>query len=105
MHVSITRPATGDSELTVHLVNYNRIEPEKPKSPGRGIADERPIAVDHIDCRVIVPAGRKVAAVTFSTPESPEPKTLAFEQATNEVQFRVPEFLVYGIARVKFTIP
>lgn len=102
VRISLSRPATGDHELTVHLVNYNRTEPEKPKSAGKGIAEERPIAVDHVGCDLVIPGARKVASVTFSSPEWPESQTLKFEQAGNRVQFRVLEFLVYGVARVKF---
>ncbi len=110
VRVSLTKPAARENELVVQLVNYNRIEPRAPKSAGRGIADELPLAtVAAIPCSVIVPQGKRVIALNFSTPETPDPRPLDFQQAgqTNavsvkgDVEFSVPEFLVYGLIRIE----
>ena len=34
------------------------------------------------------------------SPEKPEPQELAFEESDGRLRFDVPEFLVYGLARI-----
>jgi hypothetical protein len=101
VRVSASRPAkTASHEITLHFVNYNRREPAQPKSGGRGIADEKPIAVRDATADLRLPPGVRVTKVVAMTPESPEPAECKFTVARNRVQFTVPEFLVYGVARV-----
>lgn len=100
VRVAANRPAAGD-DLTLHFVNYNRIEPEKPKSPGSGIKDEQPIAAPELQANVVLPAGLRVEAVEAMTPESPQPVALKAETANGRVRFTVPGFLVYSLVRVK----
>lgn len=89
------------SEHTIHLVNYNRIEPEKPKSAGGGIVDEKPIVAESLKGDVVLPSGFKVGKVELVSPEKPEPAQLEFRQVGNRVQFTVPEMLIYGVVRIR----
>ncbi|MBC7856029.1 MAG: hypothetical protein IAF94_21580 [Pirellulaceae bacterium] len=104
VRVSANRSAKGN-ELDFHFVNYNREEPPKDAagnpSPGSGIIEEKPIAVKRLAADVQLPAGAEVVAVEFISPEQPDAKSLAFQVESGRVKFEVPEFLVYGVARVK----
>ncbi len=102
VRASLTQPAGASRDVTLHLVNYNRIEPRGEKSAGRGISDEQPLpVVDGAKVQLSLPAGSKVASVDVATPELPEPVTLKFTQAGESVAFEVPEFLVYSLVRVR----
>lgn len=100
VRVSASIPRDG-GEATIHFVNYNRIEPDKPKSAGSGIVDEKPIAVQHLKADVVLPTKMKVATAELVTPEQPEPVKLDFRQNGERVQFEVPEILVYGVVRLR----
>jgi hypothetical protein len=102
VRVSASIPRDG-GEATIHFVNYNRIEPDKPKSAGSGIVDEKPIAVQHLKADVVLPTKMKVTTVELVTPEQPEPLKLDFRQNGERVQFEVPEILVYGVVRLRGT--
>jgi hypothetical protein len=88
-------------------VNYNREEPPKGKdgkpSAGGGIRDEKPIAVKGVAADVVLPAGFRVAAMEAMTPESPEPVAIEFQNQGGRARFTMPEFLVYGVARIRLT--
>ena len=110
VRVSASRPATkADGEfLTLHFVNYNRDEPPKGRdgkpSAGRGIVEEKPIAVSGIVANVILPQGRTVSQIEVSSPEMPEPLKIKYKITTGghwRVEFTMPEFLVYGVANLK----
>ena len=104
VRVSLSIPATLD-ELTLHLVNYNRHEPEAKRSAGGGIKDERPIATENIriDLRVAKDATniRTVTTVELLSPEQPEPIKLLFDAQEDRLRFVVPSFLVYGVVRIR----
>lgn len=100
VRVSASRPGEG-MELTVHFVNYNRREPAKKRSPGSGIVDENPIAVEEVKADLVVPAGKQVVKVRAITPEEPEPVDLKFEVKDGRLRFTMPKFLVYAVARVE----
>jgi hypothetical protein len=104
VRVSANTPATG-REIDLHFVNYNREEPTPLKdgkpNPGRGIEDERPISVKAISVDFRLPEGHSVDRVEFLTPEAAEPSPVTFRQSGGRVAFNVPEFLVYGIARIR----
>ena len=106
VRVSASRPAKGD-ELDLHFVNYDRTEPPKTKqgepSTGRGIMDEQPIESPAIACDVILPAGFTAAGIEAVTPEEEDAVKLEFKQAEGRVQFTLPKFLVYRIARIKLS--
>ncbi len=104
VRVSASRPAVGD-DLTLHFVNYNREEPATKRSPGGGIKDEKPIAVDGVSADVVLPAGLKILGVVVMTPEAPEPVSVPFKAEHGRVTFAVPKFLVYAVASVKFGEP
>ena len=100
VRVSASRPADG-SELDLHLVNYNRIEPEKKRGAGRGIADEKPIAAETFNVDLRLPPGLAVSRATWITPEQPEgtPVNVTVEQG--RLRCAVPQFLVYGVLRLE----
>lgn len=104
VRVSASRPSKGN-EIDFHFVNYNREEPPKDAagnpSPGSGIAEEKPIAVKEISADVIIPSGTEVLGIEFITPEQPEARVIEFTAAQGRLKFKLPEFLVYGVARVK----
>jgi hypothetical protein len=100
VRVSASVPAAG-GELDLHFVNYNRTEPEKRRSPGSGIKDEKPIAAEGVTADVVLPKGAKVTGVRVITPEEPDGVEVKFEVKDGRVSFAVPKFLVYAVARVK----
>lgn len=100
VRVSASQTAKGD-EITLHFVNYNRVEPTKPKSAGGGIKDEKPIEVDEIAVDYVLPKGAVVNAVRFATPEGEKPVDVKFTMKDARLQFTAPKFLVYGIARLQ----
>jgi hypothetical protein len=100
VRVSATRPAIGDA-LHLHLVNYNRTEPSKPKSPGGGIQDEKPISVSEFLCALPIPDGTRLKGIRFLTPEKKNPVEVAGDvQETGMVYFTIPEFLVYAVVEL-----
>jgi len=100
VRVSASRPSAGN-DLTIHFVNYNRKEPEKKRSPGRGIVDENPLAVTGIKADLILPSGFRAQQVHVLSPEEPEPAQLKAEGKEGRLRFAMPPFLVYAIARIE----
>lgn len=99
VRVSANRSATGNV-LTVHFVNYNRIEPSQKKSAGSGIVDEKPIEAKAIPSDILLPPGSRAASVQVMTPETAEPMNLAFESKAGRLQFTMPNFLIYGVVKI-----
>lgn len=106
VRISASRPAGTDREWDLHFVNYDREEPplaaDGLPERGHGIADEKPRAASGVSVDLLVPADRPVRAVEFLTPEADKPRTLRAERIGNRLRFQLPEFLVYGIARIQF---
>lgn len=107
VRVSASRPATGD-DIVIHFVNYNRKEPPrgvdgKPSS-GIGIADERPIPVNDVIADVLLPDQHEVLGIEILSPEYSEAQSVTFTRTNERVKFKVPEFLVYAVARLKIRI-
>jgi hypothetical protein len=100
VRVSASIPADGRG-LTVHFVNYNRMEPEKPKSPGSGIKDEKPIPSPAIKASLVLPKGMDVQRVVTMTPEEPEPAELQATRKGDRLEYTAPEFLVYRVVQVE----
>lgn len=100
VRVSASRPARGN-EIDLHFVNYNRIEPEKKRSPGTGIKDEKPIAVSGVKVDFVLPSGIKPTRISAISPEAPESAALVFEVEGGRVTFEMPEFLVCAVARIE----
>ena len=104
VRVSASRPAERDGEIDVHFVNYNRTElppgPDGRPNPGAGIKDERPVVVSGVVADMILPPGTTPRSVRFLTPERTEERTLETKVADGRVRFVLPEFLVYGVARI-----
>jgi hypothetical protein len=101
VRVSASRPRQGN-ELTLHFVNYNREEPAAKRSPGRGIQDEKPLPAEGVTVDLVLPQGLKAPRVVFATPEADDVE-LAATTVGDRVRFTLPQFLVYGIARVQPT--
>jgi hypothetical protein len=102
VRVAASEPAAG-GELDLHFVNYNREEPPQQNgqpSSGGGIKDEKPLAVAGVAADLALPAGRRVAAVRFATPEKAVESELAWRVEGDRIRFTLPEFLVYGVVRV-----
>ena len=100
VRASASRPRSG-SGVTLHFVNYNRIEPKKKRSAGGGIKDEKPIAVEKVKVDFVLPEGVEVKSVTMSTPESKSSVSLKYRVENGRIQFEVPRFLVYAIAHIE----
>src|SRR5262249_38671833 len=66
VRISASRPQKSN-EITLHFVNYNREEPKEKRSAGRGIQDEKPIAVDGVAVDFVMPAGAKISRVLVSS--------------------------------------
>lgn len=109
VRISATRPARDDHELDIHFVNYNRIEPPRQAdgkpAAGAGAQDEKPIPVNNLRADIRLPNGQKPEAVTVISPEQPDPEPISFEIVQGRLQFTMPEFLVYGIARIRLVKP
>lgn len=104
VRISASRPRRG-SELDLHFVNYNREEPPKKNGrpdSGNGIAGEKPIAVSGIQVHLHLPDGAQIRSVEVVTPESPDARSVPFQVKGQSLNFEVPEFLVYAVARVKW---
>ena len=99
VRVSASRPAQNNNEIDLHFVNYNREEGPEGYG-GKGIADEKPIAVESIQVDFVLPEGRRAAKVEALSPENPDPRQIEIEQSGGRVRFTLPEFLVYGLARI-----
>lgn len=102
VRVSASR-SRGGEELDLHLVNYDRVEPEEGQ--GAGIADEKPRAAPEITADVLLPEGTRAVRAEFSTPEVDDSRALDFESVEGaggrwRARFRVPSFLVYGVVRL-----
>jgi hypothetical protein len=106
VRVSASQPASTDGELDLHFVNYNRAElprgPDGQPNLGAGIKDEKPLAVSGIVADVVLPAGANLISVRFLAPEQHDEQTVKATVKDGRLQFDVPEFLVYGVARIKF---
>jgi hypothetical protein len=105
VRVSASRPARDEHELDIHFVNYNRTEPPRAAdgkpSAGAGAQDEKPIPVTGLRADVLLPPDRAPVSVSAISPEQPEPTPVPFEFADGRLRFTMPEFLVYGIARIR----
>ena len=71
------------------------------RSAGRGIVDEKPIAVEPFAIDLLLPEGTKAVDVESMTPEDPEPATVKFDTANGRLRFQSPGFLVYRVVRIR----
>ena len=85
--------------MTLHFVNYDR-EPGPEGYAGTGIADENPIAVSRVGVDFVVPDASRVVKVEALSPEQPEPQPVDIRVEGGRLRFTMPEFLVYGMARI-----
>jgi hypothetical protein len=101
VRASLSRPVKGNM-LHLHFVNYNRIEPDKPKSAGGGIHDEKPIAAKGVSFSVQLPAGKTLKRTRFFTPEANKAQELQVTTSGLKANVSVPKFLVYGVVELEF---
>jgi hypothetical protein len=106
VRVSASRPAGSTGEIDLHFVNYNRVEPppgaDGRPGPGGGIRDEKPLAVAGVAADIVLPEGATLRSVRFLTPEQEEPRAIEPKVDDGRVRFVLPEFLVYGVARIEY---
>ena len=100
VRASASVPA-GGGEVALHFVNYDRTEPDKPRSPGGGIKDEKPIEAPPIECDVLLPTGFTAMSAAAISPEHPAEQALPFKIDGTRIKFAMPKFLVYGVARIR----
>ncbi|MBM3994239.1 MAG: hypothetical protein FJ303_08820 [Planctomycetes bacterium] len=98
VRVSANRVQNGD--ITLHFVNYNREEPKVKRSPGGGIKDEKPIAVEDVSVDFALPKDVKVGRVVVLTPENVEPIEVKHTILGGRLRFVLPHFLVYAVVRL-----
>ena len=101
VRVSVSVPAAGN-EWTVHFVNYNRVTPLDERTAPAGAAGEMPIAVGGLEVDLALPDGKRVTGVELLTAEEAQPRKLKSQTVDGRLKFTVPEFLVYGVVRVRF---
>jgi hypothetical protein len=103
VRLSANRSAKID-ELTLHLVNYNRTEPDLVKNKvGKGAMDEKPIAAPASTLRLVTPQDVKLGKATAYSPEWSEPRVLETSATADGLEIRVPEYLVYCVVRIATT--
>jgi hypothetical protein len=103
VRVSASQPSPFSEkggEVILHFVNYNREEPKAKRSAGRGIQDEKPIAVESVKVDLALPAGIMPTRVDFLTPESLATVQLPHEVKDGRLHFTLPRFVVYGVVRI-----
>lgn len=100
VRISIDRTAAKDA-LVLHLVNYAR-EDGAPNR-GKGIADERPLAVKSVEIDLALPKDMKTGKVEWLTPEEPIGRMIEAKIINGRLRFATPEFLAYGVVRIAAT--
>lgn len=103
VRVSASRPASGDREIDLHFVNYDRAEPRgnKQNDPGRGVLDEKPVLAPVTRATFQAPEGIEFTTAEIHSPEWPVPRTVPVRTVRGVVSFSVPEFWVYAVARLR----
>jgi len=113
--------ADASDEITLHLVNYNRTEPElkvkykpdadaaakeaalaaaKRSNTGKGCMDEKPIPAAPSTITFVAPPGLSVGKATAYSPEWTEPRELETKRTDAGLEIKVPEYLVYCVIRL-----
>ncbi len=95
----VTSVLSQPKRRIVHLVNYNREEPPKNITMGRGPHDEKPLAVESLTIRLALQPGERVKSIRLFSPDaevSVGPAGLV--QRAGEAAFTVPRMLIYTIA-------
>ena len=79
--------------IVIHFVNYNRIE-----SKDSGPANESPIAISDVGVNLrLKGSNKKIAKVTFLSPEIPYREDLTWNQDLDRLHFQIRSMLVYGV--------
>lgn len=97
VRVSLDRTAAKDA-LVLHFVNYAR--EDKAPNRGKGIADEKPLAVKGVEVDLALPEGMKASKLEWLTPEMSGMSKLDATIEKGRLRFTTPEFLVYGVVRI-----
>jgi hypothetical protein len=98
VRVSASR-AVAAQEIALHFVNYNWQEPTNKSQ--RGFKYENPISAPSSEVDLNLPRDLTASEVEFLTPEQEQPRPLDFKQTGTRLRLHVPEFLVYGVVRVR----
>lgn len=87
-----------NKQTVVHLVNYNH----KENAPGKSVsAREAPIAAEPVEVRMMLAPNTRVRRVRFLSPDADREVDVPFQVNADQVQFRTPAFLVYGLCVVE----
>ena len=85
--------------IVIHFVNYNRIE-----SKDSGPANESPIAISDVGVNLrLKDSNKKIAKVTFLSPEIPYREDLTWNQDSDRLHFQIRSMLVYGVVVIEMT--
>ena len=97
---TLSRPAKAN-RLHLHLVNYNRTEPVKPRSAGGGIHDEKPIAAEGL--HFTLANSSPIRRARLLSPELAAPIPLQPQaDGADRTRIEVPKFLVYAVIELDF---
>ncbi len=117
VRLSANRDATGNG-LSLHLVNYDRTEPEKQKvrkanpdpnvkefewvpSPGKGAMEEKPVPAPKTLLHFVPPLKGVYKTALAYSPEWEQPVPLSVRETSEGLQMEVPGFLVYCVIRLQ----
>ena len=100
VRVSASRPADGRrDDAPLRQLQPRGAEGNAERRPG--IEDEKPLAVAGIKADLRLPPGTRASAVLAIVTREPGARGAPDRAADGRVRFAMPEFLVYGVARVK----
>jgi len=88
--------------VMVHLVNYDREEPEAKNFRGRGPQDEKPLPVENVTVHLQIPAKQKIKKVRLLSCDDSSETVLKWKTKGATATFVVPKMLVYSVAVVEF---
>ncbi len=97
VRVALDHTAAKDA-LVLHFVNYAR--EDKAPNRGKGIIDEKPLAVKGVEVDLALPNGMRAGKVEWLTPEVPNGRVLDAKSVDGRLRLTTPEFLVYGVVRI-----
>lgn len=86
--------------VLLHLVNYDR--DEFPNKQLKGPELERPKPVGNVSVNFRLPDGVHATAVTVSSPDDNQTRTLKFQQQSGRVTFTLPDITVYAVIVITF---
>ena len=95
----VTSVLSQPKRRLIHLVNYNREEPPKTATMGRGPHEEKPVAVENLTIRLALQPGERVKSIRLLSPDAEVSSGPAgWVQRNREAVFIVPRMLIYTVA-------